>query len=127
MSRRDAAIERSVSRLLRVGVLIAGAVTALGAVLLLARHGGEVANYRAFNGEPDELRRVGGVFAGAARGHASAIVQLGLILLIATPVSRVLVTFVAFLARRERGYIAITGIVLAVLLFSLFLGGGTVL
>ena len=48
------------------------------------------------------------------------IVQLGLVLLIATPVARVALTLGAFLLQRDRLYVVLTTIVLVLLLFGLF-------
>jgi uncharacterized membrane protein len=47
-------------------------------------------------------------------------VQLGVILLIATPVARVALTLVAFAVQRDRIYVALTAVVLIVLLYGLF-------
>ena len=70
------------------------------------------------------LRSLGGIVRGAFAGQPLAIVQLGLVLLIATPVARVAFTLVAFVVQRDRTYVAITAIVLALLLFGLVFGGG---
>jgi len=51
--------------------------------------------------------------------HAHGIIQLGLLLLIATPVARVAFSVVAFAAERDWLYVAITLIVLAILIYSL--------
>ena len=113
-------MERVVGRLLQVGVLMAAAVVATGGVMLLGRHGGETANYAVFASQPDALRSVGGIVRGALAADARAIVQLGLLLLIATPVARVVFTLLAFIVQRDRLYVAITSIVLAVLAVGLF-------
>jgi uncharacterized membrane protein len=52
------------------------------------------------------------------------MIQLGLLLLIATPVARVAFSVVAFVLERDRMYVGITLLVLAVLLFSLLGGHG---
>jgi uncharacterized membrane protein len=51
-------------------------------------------------------------------------VQLGVLLLIATPVARVAFSALAFARQRDYTYVALTLFVLAVLLCSLFVGGG---
>jgi len=53
---------------------------------------------------------------------ALAVIQLGLLILIATPVVRVAASVVAFAVERDRLYVAITLYVLAVILVSFFLG-----
>jgi uncharacterized membrane protein len=54
------------------------------------------------------------------RPHAAAVIQLGLLLLVATPVARVIFSVFAFAWERDWLYVLLTLIVLAVLLYSLF-------
>jgi uncharacterized membrane protein len=115
----DDQVDQLLGNLLRIGVIIATIVAAIGGVLYLAQHGFEQADYHVFRGEPAELRRVGGIVRGAIGLHARAVVQLGLVLLIATPVARVAMSLVAFALQRDRVYIVVTSIVLALLIFSL--------
>jgi uncharacterized membrane protein len=105
--------------LLRAGVLLAAAVVLAGGVVYLARHGREIEPFHVFHGEPPELRSVVGVVHAAAGGEARAIIQLGLLLLIATPVARVAFSLVLFVLQRDRVYTAVTALVLALLLASL--------
>jgi uncharacterized membrane protein len=119
----DSDVVQLVGNVLRIGGLVAAAVAVLGGVLLLAEHGMARADFHEFIGEPAELRSVGGIVAGALRLQSHAVVQLGLLLLIATPVVRVAVSLVVFALQRDRLYMALTSVVLAVLLFSLLLGG----
>ena len=121
----DEQVDQLIGNLLRVGVIIAAIVAAIGGALYLAQHGRQLANYREFRGEPPELRSVRGIVTAALALHSAAVVQLGLLLLIATPVARVAFSLVAFLIQRDRVYVIVTSIVLALLLFSLT-GGGAV-
>jgi uncharacterized membrane protein len=68
------------------------------------------------------LRHLQGIVSGIPGFHCRRMIGLGLVLLIATPVARVAFSVVAFLLQRDRAYVAITLIVLAVLLFSLMCG-----
>ncbi len=106
-------------RVLRVGVMLSGAVVLLGAVIYLARHAGEMPHYRVFRGEPRELGSIRGILGEAVSLSGRGVIQLGLLLLIATPVARVLFSVAGFLRQRDWLYVAITGIVLALLLYSL--------
>jgi uncharacterized membrane protein len=115
----DDQVDQILGNLLRIGVIIATIVAAIGGVLYLAQHGLDQADYHVFRGEPTELRRVGGIVRGALGLNARAVVQLGLVLLIATPVARVAMSLVAFALQRDRVYIVVTSIVLALLIFSL--------
>ena len=118
----DFAVEQLVGRLLQVGVLIAAVVTIVGGLMLLAHHGHEVPVYTPFRGEPAELTTLGGIVRGAFALDARAIIQLGLVCLIATPVMRVAFTLVAFVLQRDRMYVLITAIVLTLLLYGLVFG-----
>jgi uncharacterized membrane protein len=116
----DFRIEIIIGTLLRTGVILAASVVLFGAVLYLTRHGHEVPNYTSFHGEPESLKSPVEIFQGVMHMSARAIIQLGLLLLIATPVARVLFSAIAFALERDPMYVVITLIVLAILLFSLF-------
>jgi uncharacterized membrane protein len=118
----DHAVEQFVGRLLQVGVLVSALVTLIGGVMLLMRHGGEVPSYATFRGEPSALSTLAGVVRGARVLDPRAIIQLGLVLLIATPVLRVAFTLVAFVLQRDRKYVVVTAIVLTLLLYGLVFG-----
>ena len=111
-----------VGRLLQVGVLLAAVVVCVGVPYFLATHAGAVADFRVFRPQPDRLRHVGSILAGVRRLDAESIVQLGVLLLVLTPVARVLFTFLAFLVQRDRPFVLLSGIVLALLLFGLISG-----
>ena len=113
--------EHFLGSLLRVGVLIAAAVVVIGAVVYLSRHGTEAPDYHEFQTEASPLYSVGGIVGWALGGHGRGIIQLGLLLLIATPVARVVFSLAAFAWQRDRTYVVITLIVLAVLMYSLAL------
>jgi uncharacterized membrane protein len=115
-------VEQVIGRLLQVGVLVAAAVVAVGGALLLAQYGGDRADFRTFRGDPGPLGTLAGIARGALALDSRAIVQLGLVLLIATPVARVALTLAAFVVRRDRLYVAITALVLALLLYGLLWG-----
>lgn len=117
--KQELALEQIIGRVLQAGVAIAAIVVLAGAAMLLASHGGTLPNFRMFAGEPASLRSLGGITRGAAALDANAVVQLGLVLLIATPIVRVLLTLVGFAMQRDRLYVVLTAVVLGVLLWSI--------
>jgi uncharacterized membrane protein len=119
-STEDTAVERLVSAVLRGGVLAAATVTAAGGALYLGRHGSDAVDYRVFNGEPESLRTLEGIVRGAVSLRAEWLIAAGLLLLIATPIARVAVLLAVFLHERDRLYVAVSAVVLAILLLSLF-------
>src|SRR5215469_3253149 len=113
-------MENTIANLLRGGVLLSAFVVIVGAVLYLGAHPLARVSYRSFTGAPEQLRTVHGIVRSASSGQARSIMQLGLLLLIATPVARVVFSILAFAAEGDRMYVVFTLIVLAVLLYSLF-------
>jgi len=63
------------------------------------------------------------LFGGLSTGNPLFVIQLGLIVLLATPVARVAASIVMFAAEKDRLYVAITVFVLLVLLVGLFVVG----
>ena len=120
---RDRRIELILGNLLRTGVLVSAAVVLVGACIYLYRHAHDPADYRVFRGEPSEYRTISGVIQSVISGRGQGIIQLGLLLLIATPIARVAFSVVGFAIERDRLYVAFTLLVLAILLYS-FLGSG---
>jgi uncharacterized membrane protein len=119
----DHRIEVILGNLLRFGVLLSAAVVLAGGCVYLSHHAHEKADYRIFRGEPSEFRTIAGVIHSAVHGRGRGLIQLGLLLLIATPIARVAFSIVGFGIERDRMYVAFTLIVLAILLYSL-LGSG---
>ncbi|HTM36269.1 MAG TPA: DUF1634 domain-containing protein [Terriglobales bacterium] len=116
----DQRIEIVLAQLLRAGVLASALVVIVGAVLYLGNNPRARVDYHTFRAQPEQLRSVHGVFDAALQGQTAAILQLGLLLLVATPIARVLFSVFAFALEGDRMYVAFTLTVLAVLLYSLF-------
>jgi uncharacterized membrane protein len=118
--RQDQKVERIIGVLLQTGVLLSILVALIGMTLYLGRAGRQVADFQVFRGEPFDLRAAPAIVAAALAGRREAIIQLGVVVLIATPIARVLLSLVAFALQRDRTYVVVTLIVLVVLLSGLF-------
>ncbi len=119
----DALIRKTelvISGVLRGGVLLSVAVILAGVCYYYALR---LLGHLPYTSFPDTLAEVG---AGLKAAQPTAIITAGLLVLLATPVLRVAVSIVAFAIEKDRTYIIITAIVLAILLFSIF-GIGTYL
>jgi uncharacterized membrane protein len=119
-------VELVISNLLRFGVVASLALILMGTVVSFVRHPAYVTS-------PSELRhltRPGAAFphtqheivTGVLSGSGQAIVTVGLLLLIATPVVRVAVSVMAFVYQRDRVFTLITLTVLGLLILSFVLG-----
>lgn len=118
----DQRIETIVGQLLRAGVLLSASVVFTGGCIYLVRHGLSPVDYGVFQGEPADLRSIKGIIRFAAGMHGRGIIQLGLLLLIATPVARVAFSIYGFAEEGDGRYVVFTCIVFAILLYSLFAG-----
>jgi uncharacterized membrane protein len=116
----DERLDRALGHLLRGGVILAASVVLLGGAAYLAAFWDKPADYGTFRGEPPELCHPVSIIREAFQLDPRALIQFGLLLLIATPVARVAFTVFAFGWQRDRTYVVITLIVLALLLYSLF-------
>jgi uncharacterized membrane protein len=118
----DEQVEQVLGNLLRVGVLLSAAVVLLGGALYLIRHGGEAVNYHDFTPVSSEYSSSSGIMRATLDGRGRGLIQFGLLILIATPVCRVILSALAFFRQRDYIYVVITLIVLAILLYSLLSG-----
>lgn len=120
----DQDLDRLLGNLLRFGVLLAATVVFTGGAVHLAEHGGEPKRtYDDFGSQPEYLRHVASIAQQAVTGNGRAIIQFGILLLIATPIARVVFSVFAFFIQRDYLYVGVTLIVLVILLFSLLFSG----
>jgi len=115
----DEQTERVMGSLLIFGVALAAAVVLLGAVLYLMHYGTDTPNYGAFRGEQGDLRSFVGICRAALALRSRGLIQLGLLILIGTPVARVVFSVFAFARQRDLLYTSVTLTVLSLLIYSL--------
>jgi uncharacterized membrane protein len=115
----DRRLETTMGNLLRIGVLIAAGLVTIGALAYLAHHYADPVHFHSFQLESPDLRTVAGIFKLAAHFDSAGLIQLGLLLLIATPVARVVFAVIGFALERDRLYVVVSAIVLAILIVSL--------
>jgi uncharacterized membrane protein len=120
ISTRDAAGFRLLlSRLLLVGVSAAAGLMVIG--LLSALLVGWTGSLVGAGPVTHDVGDFSQTLAGVLDLRPFAIAQLGLLVLLATPVLRVATSVIAFAIEGDRLYALISGLVLAVLLTSIFL------
>jgi uncharacterized membrane protein len=115
----DDRLRRAMGALLRWGVAIAAVTAFAGGILYLQGCAGDMPDYRVFRGTPPALRGVAGIFREAASLNPFGVIQLGILLLIATPVARMAFSLAAFVAKRDLAYVASVLIVLSIVLSGL--------
>jgi uncharacterized membrane protein len=107
-----------IGNVLRYGVMLSAAIIVVGVVLLLAASGSADATPLLSYGSK-QAPSLGGFLSGLASYQPYAVIELGALVLLATPVARVLISVFLFAAQKDRLYVLITAVVLALLLFSM--------
>ncbi|MGC1870136.1 MAG: DUF1634 domain-containing protein [Acidobacteriaceae bacterium] len=115
----DKQVEILIGKVLRGGVLLACFVTLIGLVLYLVHYSWAIPNYHVFHSVNAPLRSVYALIPRAFHGYPLAIIQLGVLLLIATPVARVAFLVGAFALEGDRMYVVVSATVLIILLGSI--------
>ncbi|MGD0298940.1 MAG: DUF1634 domain-containing protein [Bryobacteraceae bacterium] len=115
----DERLDRVVSVVLRAGVILAATLVLIGGITFLASYRKAMPDHRKFHAEPTEFASIRGVLHGALTLDPLFIIQLGLLILIATPVVRVITCAAGFALERDWTYAVVSLIVLAFLIASL--------
>ena len=108
--------------ILRAGVFISMAIVFIGGVVYIYRHGHTTADYHTFKGVPDFVHNASGIINGIFTFRGRAIIQAGIILLIATPVVRVIFSAIGFVLEKDYLYVGITLVVLLIIFSSMLSG-----
>jgi uncharacterized membrane protein len=128
---QDQRLEVAIAMLLRIGVVIAALLVAVGGVMALRHPESTVPNYRIFHSPAEAttvgtastaIYSIGAIFQHLRDGSGASIIALGLLVLIATPIARVVFAIIGFARERDTLYTVISFIVLAILTFSLLHG-----
>lgn len=116
----DREMESKVGYMLQSGVTTAAIIVIAGAVLYLKRAARQpLPDYAHFRDVSSPLVSIGSEWHGLLSGNASAVIGAGLMVLILTPVLRVLMCILGFIQKRNWLYVVVSSIVLIVLLYSL--------
>lgn len=108
-----------VGNLLRIGVIIAAVTVFTGGVIYLYHHGFQPIDYKVFHRVPPDLCHIPGILANVLEFHGNGFIQLGILLLIATPIARVALSIAGFALQRDFLYVIVTLIVFSILMYSL--------
>lgn len=123
MNYSDQQMEEQMGLVLRAGLVLACAVMVIGGVLYMTRHADELPVYQSFHGAPAGLNSAHGVWRDAISGSARGIIQLSVLLMIATPVMRVVFAVYGFARQKQWAFAVISVIVLGLLGWGLLQKG----
>ena len=115
----DALIETLIGYLLRLGVIVSGLFCLAGGIVYLSKFGSQQPDFAVFDGVEERFTSPAAILRHILDPSGRGLIQLGILVLIATPVARVALSFALFALRRDYIYLVITLAVLAVLIQSL--------
>ncbi len=121
-------VELYIGKLLRYGVMLSCGITLIGGIFYLFQHHGTQADYSPipddmpFPGVDHYLRELSTILPRVLDLDGAAIVQLGVCVLIATPIVRVAFSAIAFLIEKDYLYVVITLIVFSIIIANMLLG-----
>ena len=118
----DTDIQQIIGWILRLGVFISMLVVFIGGCFYIYRHSTETAHYSQFVGVPKFIDTPGGIWHGILTLRGRAIIQAGIILLIATPIVRILFSAIGFVLEKDWLYTGISLLVLAIIVTSALTG-----
>lgn len=119
---QDKDIQSVIGKMLRWGVLSSAAVTSLGGLLYIFTANKELPPYHTFHDVPAQYKSLRGIFTGLLHLDSLSVIQFGVLILLATPIARVLFSIFAFLLEKDYLYVVISTIVAAIIFFSM-IGG----
>jgi uncharacterized membrane protein len=119
---KDTDMQVVIGWVLRIGVILSICIVFFGGIIYLYRHGQSIADYRVFKGIPDFVRTGSGILNGILTLRGRAIIQAGIVLLIATPIIRVVFSAIGFILEKDYLYTCITLLVLLIIFASMLSG-----
>ena|SRR5579862_1644687 len=111
----DDGLARALAVLLRGGVILAAVIAAVGGVVFLHGSASSIPQFAEFRGAPSSVSTIARTIDAARTGDGEALIQLGILTLIATPVTRVIVSLLGFVRERDWTFVVLTAVVLAAL------------
>lgn len=117
----DKDVQVILGTLLRIGVLVSTGVVLIGGLIFLIERSGETVSFGNFKPEEAKFSSIIEIFRGLKTFDGLAIIQFGVLLLIFTPIARVVFSIFSFLLERDYMYVIIGLIVLCVIITSLYL------
>jgi uncharacterized membrane protein len=119
----DTDIEQFIGLQLRYGVITASLIVFIGGLVYLNQFGGlAIPSYHQFVGTKAGFTTIAEISTGLHHMNAKGIIQLGVLVLIATPILRIAFSLIGFVLEKDKLYIGITMIVLVVMMVSIFGG-----
>jgi uncharacterized membrane protein len=117
----DRDVQLILGTLLRVGVILATSVVLIGGIIFISEQSAHVVSFENFKPEEAKFSSIASILMGLRSLDGLAIIQFGVLLLIFTPIARVVFSIFSFLMEKDYMYVLIGIVVLCVIITSLYL------
>lgn len=118
----DVDLNRSVGNLLRLGVILSVTTSLVGFIKLFMEGFKMPRKYTLLEMGNSSEKVWGHFWETLCKGEGMAIIQLGILLLIFTPLVRIIFALIGYLKEKDYLYVVISSIVLAIMAVSFFTG-----
>lgn len=118
----DLDLNRSVGNLLRLGVILSVATSLIGFIKLFTEGFEMPKKYTNLVVGTSSEKVWGQFWDSLSKGEGMGIIQLGILLLIFTPLMRIVFALIGYLKEKDYVYVVISSIVLAIMTVSFFAG-----
>lgn len=118
----DVDLNRSVGNLLRLGVILSVVISIIGSIKLFLEGFTMPKNYSSLTTGSSSEKVWSQFWYSLCKGEGMAIIQLGILVLIFTPLMRIIFALIGYLKEKDYMYVIISSIVLAIMTISFFTG-----
>ncbi len=118
----DVDLNRSVGNLLRLGVILSVIISLIGFVKLFTEGFKMPKKYKLLEIGTSSEKVWSQFWETLCKGEGMAIIQLGILILIFTPLMRIIFALIGYLKEKDYLYVLISSIVLAIMAVSFFTG-----
>ena len=118
----DVDLNRSVGNLLRLGVILSVITSLIGFVKLFMEGFEMPRKYKLLDMGTSSDKVWSHFWETLCKGEGMAIIQLGILMLIFTPLMRIIFALIGYLKEKDYVYVIISSIVLAIMAVSFFTG-----
>ncbi|MDF2553290.1 MAG: hypothetical protein K0R36_2614 [Chryseobacterium sp.] len=118
----DVDLNRSVGNLLRLGVILSVITSLIGFVKLFTEGFKMPRKYKLLDMGTSSEKVWGHFWETLCKGEGMAIIQLGILMLIFTPLMRIIFALIGYLKEKDYLYVLISSIVLIIMVISFVTG-----
>ncbi|MCD1118292.1 DUF1634 domain-containing protein [Chryseobacterium turcicum] len=118
----DVDLNRSVGNLLRLGVILSVVTSLIGFIKLFMEGFEMPRKYKLLDMGTSSDKVWSHFWETLCKGEGMAIIQLGILMLIFTPLMRIIFALIGYLKEKDYVYVIISSIVLAIMAISFFAG-----